>query len=250
MKYEKTQKGNPHQLTVNQHCFPARSIERFVQTNGLVDVLRIENSKNFRVKPGNPLFCARRAWDQRAESSFMKPIEDVYQELAERVINDKVLQLSKADQTAITDMYALWNIRWSWSQKPIKNQRIDGAVRLECELSMDDQESLEKAGISAIGPDFAISGRSITGVKIQLNFFELRKNLQDAHWGILKSKKGEFVVPDNSCSSYMLPVAPQICLFSPSENREISKTELAAINAQSIQDSTEYYFARDLSKCP
>ena len=61
---------------------------------------------------------------------------------------------------------------------------------------------------------------------------------------------GTHVIPDNSYSSYILPVAPQICLFSLSENGEINETELAAINARSIQDSTEYYFARDLSKCP
>lgn len=70
MKYEKTQKGNPHQLTINQHYFPARSIERFVRPDGRVDVHYIKNSKNFQVKPNNPIFCARRAWDQRVESSL------------------------------------------------------------------------------------------------------------------------------------------------------------------------------------
>ena len=79
---------------------------------------------------------------------------------------------------------------------------------------------------------------------------EVRNQMQDAYWGILKSNKGEFVVPDNSSSSRMLPVAPQICLFSQSDNDKINEDELAEINAQSICDSMEYYFARDLSKCP
>lgn len=147
-------------------------------------------------------------------------------------------------------MYALWNIRWHWKQKPVEDQRIEEAIRLECEYSLDDRESLEKNRITAIGPNLTIKGQHLTGKKIQLNFFELRKQMRDIRWGIWKSKKGGFVVPDNSYSSYMLPVAPQICLFSPSENSEISKTELAAINTQSIQDSTEYYFARDMSECP
>ena len=110
MEYEKTQKGNLHQLTIKQHCFPMRSIERFACSGGLVDVQR--GVKNFRLKPDHLLFCARRAWDQRVESGFMKGIEDVYQELAEKIVNGVVYKLSKSDQEKFTDMYALWNIRF------------------------------------------------------------------------------------------------------------------------------------------
>ena len=247
MEYEKTQKGNPHQLTIKQHCFPMRSIERFACSGGLVDVQR--GVKNFRLKPDHLLFCARRAWDQRVESGFMKGIEDVYQELAEKIVNGVVYKLSKSDQEKITDMYALWNIRFHWSRQPVEDQEIE-AIGVESECSLDDQEMLEKNNITVIRPDLSISGRHLTGVKIQQNLYEVRNQMQDAYWGILKSNKGEFVVPDNSSSSRMLPVAPQICLFSQSENDKINEGELAEINAQSICDSMEYYFARDLSKCP
>ena len=178
MKYEKTQKGNPHQLTVNQHCFPARSIERFVRNDGRVDVRRIKDSKNFRVKPNHSIFCARRAWDQRAES-FMKEIEDVYQELADKIVSGEVLQLSNADQEKITDMYALWNIRWYWKQQPVQDQRIEGAIRPECEFSQDDQESLEKNRITAIGPNLTIKGPHLTGIKIQQNLQSTRQKIKD-----------------------------------------------------------------------
>ena len=248
MKYEKTQKGNPHRLTKKQHCFPMRSIERFVCSDGRVDVQR--GVKNCRLKPDNWIFCAQRAWDQRAESGFMKEIEDVYQELAEEIVDGVVSKLSEAGQAIITDMYALWNIRWYRSKKPVGDQQTKGAIDLEFECSLDDEELLEKRGITAIRSDRTISGRNLTGINIQQNLYEIRTQMQDAHWGILKSNKGEFVVPDNSSSSLMLPVAPQICLFSQSENDEINEDELAEINAQSICDSMEYYFARDLSKCP
>ena len=35
---KKPQKGNPHELTVKQHCFPRRSIERFANKDGIVNV--------------------------------------------------------------------------------------------------------------------------------------------------------------------------------------------------------------------
>ena len=76
MKYEKTQKGNPYQLTVCQHTFPAASIARFADTTGCVEVYLIKQNKVVRLKPDDKLFCAKRVWDQRAESGFMKEIED------------------------------------------------------------------------------------------------------------------------------------------------------------------------------
>ena len=81
MKYEKTQKGNPHKLTVKEHTFPARSISRFTKDNGKVSVSLISKDKVLERKPCDQLFCAKRAWDQNVESEFMKSIEYKYQSL-------------------------------------------------------------------------------------------------------------------------------------------------------------------------
>ena len=60
MKYEKPQKGNPHELTICQHTFPAKSIARFTNKSGIVEVKLIVESKNIKLKPKDMLFCARR----------------------------------------------------------------------------------------------------------------------------------------------------------------------------------------------
>lgn len=251
MKYERTQKGNPHQLTIKQHYFPTRSIARFGRPDGTVEVWRHKNAENFRVRPDDSLFCARRSWDQRAESGFMRQVEGVYQELADGIVDGNVLMLCKADHAKISDMHALWNIRWIWGRQPIRDQPIEGAIGVETELTLDDQEFLEKTGITPIPPELTISGRSLTGIKVQREFWRVRKQMcSSTTWGILKSKRGEFLVPDNSCKCLILPVAPQICLLAESEDREIEDAELARINSQSIRNSSEYYFARDLSQCP
>ena len=180
----------------------------------------------------------------------MKQIEDLYQELADGIVEGSVLKLCKADHAKISDMYALWNIRWFWSRQPIRDQPIEGAIGVETELTLDDQEFLEKTGITPIPPDLTISGRSLTGIKVQREFWRVRKQMRCSIWGILKSKRGEFLVPDNSCKCLILPVAPQICLHAECEDKEIEDAELARINAQSIRNSSEYFFARDLSNCP
>jgi hypothetical protein len=76
MKYEKPQSGNPHELPVKQHVFPAASIARFTQGDGCVSVYLIKHKKEILVKPDDQIFCARWVWDYRAEIGFMKQIED------------------------------------------------------------------------------------------------------------------------------------------------------------------------------
>ena len=247
MRYTKTQKGNPHQLTVMQHCFPKRSIDRFANDQGVVCVHILKTKKTISLKPDDPIFCARRTWDERAESGFMKEIEDTYQEFADRVASGKVVRrLSGAERQIVTDMFALWNIRCLWKNKPLDDTKIVGALGTRHNLSLDDQELLEKNHITPIRPDASMDGRHFTGTRIQRNLFHVREVMNDAHWGILKSRCGEFVVPDSCENRVLLPLTPNLCFANIMGYRIIDSAELAKMNAQSILTSKEYYFARFL----
>lgn len=250
MSYEKTQKGNPHQITVNQHCFPASCIKRFVNNEGKVQLVRLPKTDYITAKPEAKIFCAKRAWDQRAEHVFMKEIEDKYKTLAEQIISNNTLSLDSERQKVITDMFALWNLRFHWKGQPIEVQAIKNAIGVTAEYTKDQQEELEKNGITAIGPGLSIPGRSLTGISIQMNVYSVREQMSDACWGILRSSSGQFLVPDQSSNSRMMPLTPYLSLFSQSENREINETELAEINAHAVAGSKEYYFAQDLAQCP
>ena len=250
MNYEKPQKGNPHQLTVNQHCFPASCIKRFANTEGKVELVRLPENEQIIVKPDAKIFCAKRAWDQRAEHIFMKEIEDKYKILAEEVISNNSLALDAERQKVITDMFALWNIRIHWKEQPVENQTIKGAIGVAVEYTKDEQEELEKNGITAIRPDLTMPGRSLTGVSIQQNLYAVREQMHDARWGILRSNSADFLVPDRSTTSRIIPLSPNLCLFSQSKNEDIDDAEVAEINAHSVADSKEYFFAQDLSRCP
>jgi hypothetical protein len=250
MNYEKPQKGNPHQLTVNQHCFPSSCIERFANADGKVQLVQLPANEKILAKPDAKIFCAKRAWDQHAEHVFMKEIEDKYKSLAKEIIQNNTLVLDVNRQKVITDMFALWNIRYHWKGQPIPDQKIEGALGVAAEYTKDQQELLEKNGITAIRPDLTIPGRNLTGISIQRNVYAVREQMSDAHWGILKSRSGQFLVPDQSSNSRTLPLTPYLCLFSQSENEEINDTEVAKINLLSIASAREYYFANDISLCP
>lgn len=248
MKYEKPQKRNPHGLTVKQHTFPVASISRFAKNDGRVSVYLIKQRKEIRLKPNDPIFYAKRTWDQRAETGFMKDIEDKYQELGEDVIAGKIRTITEKEKPIITDMFAIWNIRAYRKLSPIHDQPID-IIDVSKHCTKDEQELLEKHKIVFIKPNLTIPGRQIVGCQIQLNLFEIRKQMKDAQWGILRTSESQFIVPDNFSIATILPLSPTICFFSQSDDDVISNKEVAIINKLAIVSSNEYYFGHDLSRC-
>lgn len=250
MKFEKPQKGNPYSLTINQHSFPTASIARFVGADNCVALHLIKFNKEIRVKVDNQLFYAKRVWDQRAEAGFMKEIEDKYQDLAESVVSGTNKTISDIECSIVTNMFVLWNIRAHRKENPIKDQRIEGLLDVANQFSKDDQEKLEKNDIGVIKPNHNISGRAISGVKIQLDLFRLQKQMRGVKWGILRATKGQFIVPDNFSNARILPLSASICFSSQSVDNVIAETEVREINKLAIASSKDYYFANDLSKCP
>lgn len=250
MKHEKTQKGNPHQLTVNQHIFPAKSISRFVDASGTVCVVHKKIEGVIRAKPDDQIFCAKRVWDQRAEAGYMKNIEDKFQALADAILNRSQNNIGLLEDKIVTDMFMLWGIRHHRNHNPIPDQKVEGIIDVSRKLSKDEQEILEKNHIGFIRPDLTISGRSLTGINIQMNMDVARKDMSDTRWGILTAQEGEFLVPDNFNNARIIPLSPQHCLFSQSHNETIHFDEVKKINRMALQNVNDFWFAKDISKCP
>src|SRR5580692_2878660 len=110
-KPERTRPRNPNGLTLAQHVFPRRSLERFAGADGRVVVNDLVRARSRRAKPVDTLFCARRAWDQRAETGYMKGIEDEFQVLADALIAGQASISSAAERTVICQFFALWHMR-------------------------------------------------------------------------------------------------------------------------------------------
>lgn len=250
MRYEKPQKGNPHNLTINQHTFPKASIMRFAANDGTVSVFYIPGGKYLQLSPDDHLFCVKRTWDQRAEKGYMKDIEDKFQNLAEGIINQTVSGIGLTEKEIVDDFFALWNIRAHWKFLRIPDLKLNGIVGLKCNFTKDEQELLEKRHITFVKPELTFPGRQITGIKIQRNIDLARRQLADSRWGILRAADGEFIVPDYFSNARIIPLTPTLCLFSRSEGDVISGSEVLEINRLACDSSREYYFARDISKCP
>ena len=123
-KYEKPQKKNRHLLTVRQHVLPLASIARFADVEGRVSLHDLARSKVRRAKPNDDIFCAMRAWDQRAERGYMKRIEDEFQRLASMIIEGALSEMGEAEKSIVDRFYALWYRRAR--QRSLPRQELRG----------------------------------------------------------------------------------------------------------------------------
>jgi hypothetical protein len=127
MSFEKPQKGNPHRLTVNQHIHTAHAIGKFEGADGCVEVNRVATGEIHRVHRRDRIFCARRAWDERAEKGYMHDIEDAFHAELVRV---QIGGSGARDHNAISRYHLLWALRHRYATATPPKQSWPG-LRLQ-----------------------------------------------------------------------------------------------------------------------
>lgn len=249
-KPEKTQPGNPHGLTLNQHILPARSIERFAGPKGCVYVLfkNRPNQGSIPVSPKDPLFCAKRIWDHGSEISCKTSIEDPFQELAERILSGVTTTIVEEDKFKVDSFYGLWEARSFYNLNPLSDVPLSGAIAVERELSKDEQELLEKNNISFVKPNLTLSGRDLAGDLIAVRINKYRNELKGVNWSIVRSSEWEFIVP-NAPKFHYVPISPTISLIAEYSLDLLSKEEVCRINGLLYGLTDSYIFAKDFSRC-
>jgi len=243
-KSEPTQPGNPHRLTVNQHVLPQASIRRFCGPDDLVDVRLLRLSKRIRKAPSDPLFCAQRAWDQRAEHGYMREIEDAFQEVADRIVTTGVL--AGKDYSHLTRFWFLWHFRAGLKERPMEDVKINGVPALV--LTKDAQEMLERNRVMTVGANGMVAGRSMAGVLLQARIAAASQ--AKLGWGMIHAADGEFAVPDTFQNFMALPLTPNLFLLAEHPDCVIPRSEVEWINTMGLRLASRYVFARDLDQCP
>ncbi|MHB8369355.1 MAG: hypothetical protein ACYDBP_06625 [Leptospirales bacterium] len=250
-KPEKTQNGNPHMLTRNQHVFPARSIKRFTGNDDRVSVLFKEGQQQGMLKrlgPKNKIFCADRVWDQRAEN-LGKQVEDRFQDLADRIVSGKTESIGPNDKIIVDEFFSLWEARSFFKNIPPQNQPVYGCTGEI--LSKDQQEILESRHCAYIGSDNTLSGRIMAGFGITKRSDRTFMQLKSLEWTIVESKEVGFIVPDFPSFSYV-PVSDSICLIGLGQKvgtkLEIDKKVAEELNKSLLVNAKTFVFARNITK--
>ncbi|MDR6710156.1 hypothetical protein J2X73_004561 [Novosphingobium sp. 1748] len=243
---EKTQPGNPHELTIRQHVYPAKSIERFVEAGG-VDLLDWKNGKRRKARPNDSMFCADRAWSHGAEQGFMKQIEDCFQQLTDDVLAEGQFRTSPARQHTITEFFALWGTRAYHRQLVSQTLKTSGTPRVA--YTRDELENLEKNSIIGFRADGSIAARDIAAPVIRLNIDRVVTDMAGHSWGLLTAREGEFCVPD-APHQPILPITPTLAFKLDVFSGPVTGRFVATLNAAQRQSAKDYVFARNLNACP
>jgi hypothetical protein len=245
-KPEATRPGNPNQLTRKQHVFPLKMMMKFTR-DGRVSVYLIARGEARSVKPKNLLFCASRAWDQRAESGYMKKIEDEFQKVVAPIIDGKVGAVAPEQKSAVDRMYALWHVRARYrdlDEQDIQLRGIPGQA-----LTKAQEENLEKNGYMFAREGGNWPARQLNGLRIQMFVDHYTPLVTPARWGVITSQSGEFIVPDVPLHT-VIPLSPRLALVNSDRDGVITEQNLDEINRAARRASQEYFFAHDLSKAP
>jgi hypothetical protein len=251
MKYQKTQKGNKHELTIDQHVFPKRSLQRFASADGRLSVRKPPDAANeLRLKPKNPLFCAKRVWDHGAEGGFMRHIESQFQTVADGIVAATNPSLADEQHILATDFYALWRVRAHLRANRIPDKRLHGIIKKEAQHSADELEYLEKNNIGYINNDLTLPGRWAASAHIGMFIGNYRKQHPNLRWGVVTSIKAEFIVPDQFGEYTVIPVMPKVCLIANVKDMEVTEQSVRKINATALEVAKDYIIAQSFAACP
>lgn len=247
MGFEETQKRNPHQLTINQHVFPKKSIDRFSGDKGLVQLYRIDGAKVIKVNSSNNLFCAKRVWDQRTEASIGKSIEDRFQSLADSIQSGSCEVIGCFEKIVVEEFFSLWRTRHKFMIEGLGGLEVSDIE--DGSFTKDEEEIVERKH-AIFFRDGVLPGRFSAGIHLLGYMNAFRLDNVNTQWGIVRAAEGEFIVPDCFQDMMVVPIAPTLMIVADHKNSTLTRCEVAFINQVAIKRSTNFYFARSLSSCP
>jgi hypothetical protein len=146
-------------------------------------------------------------------------------------------------------MFALWVMRTCFRGLPAQELQLVGIPGYD--LTKAHEEHLERTDRLSVRKGGKVAARQINGGQLLLRVGRYAHELATAvsEWGVIHTQSGEFIVPDVPMRT-IIPQSPTLALIAPSLDGTILEPNVAEINSALRADSNEYYFARDLSKCP
>lgn len=243
MPFENTQKGNPHQFVIQQHFHTAHCIGKFNDTDDKVEVKSLKTGKIEKVGKRSKIFCAQRSWDEKAERGLMADMESAFH----KEINN-IKPFDKRNHHAISQYFLLWRIRHYFCYTPLEDMTLNGVSGSS--LTKEQEEILESKWAIFVHDDGKVPARFMTGLQILKQLDQQWSGVASLKWGLLEAREAEFIVADCYQDLTFMPISPKLAFCAGYDDLVIDKSSVANINKQSIEKSSNFYFARNLSQCP
>jgi hypothetical protein len=233
----RTQKGNPYRLTREQHVIPVATLKRFALADGRVEV-HLRDTRIFKLKVDDQLFCVERQWDQRAEAGYMKDIEDDFQRIVSDIEAGRTIPLSIKEHQCITRFWLLWKWRDHSIDSPLEDVQLNGIVGEQ--LSLDQKEMLESKRVIFAVDGGKVPARMMTGMRIQMGIDHGEMTLKDKRWGILRSPFLPLVIGDRPGNLMSIPASPRLLLATDNPDGLLTAVETLRANAVAIAVSRNF----------
>jgi hypothetical protein len=234
-----------HRVIVkNQHTFPKRSLERFLNDESSIYVRRLSGNEPFPVKPDNQIFCVTRKWCQSSEQGIGKGVEDKYQAVIEELLVNKRTELRPAESEIVNQFYALWKYRTCIDEF---EDKINSLNLTPTALTSKEKKALELSHISYVDETGSFPNRNIKSVIMHggiINFLDKHRNTP---WILVESPDCELIIPDNPGNDMYIPVTPHWCLLAGNPVKSLTVEQSGQANLASLAKSNQYIAGRSLS---
>ncbi|MGI1679463.1 MAG: DUF4238 domain-containing protein [Cellvibrionaceae bacterium] len=234
-------------LVINQHTFPAKSIQRFTDSKGCVELYRIPSRNVFPAAPNNKIFCRRRVWDQRSEQGYGKHIEDRFQALVDYVVTQNLIHLPPEAHRIIGEFYTLWKLRCTIEEYDHLVGKLNRASRQK--LTEEEKQTLELKHALYTEEDGSLPKRFSRGLGMQIGIEQFMARNGDLRWYISRSDTLEFLIADNPGEEFIVPVTPNLCFILEFNIPKLTPSQVIQLNLGAISRSKQYYFSKALAKC-
>ncbi|WP_370975306.1 hypothetical protein [Enterobacter roggenkampii] len=247
--FRRVQKRNPHQLSVDQHIHAAHCIKKFANEKNTISVFDKSVSQWVQRKPDAAIFCAKRAWDQRAEKGYMNSIETAFFQTLDSIDTPAI----NRNHDAITRYFHLWRLRGEARDNEGQNVIFNGMSGSS--LTIDEQEILESNHMLFITEEDGMPSHLAKGMEIQVMLDKICHLMGPITWGLLTANRGEFLVADyypgdRDGLQPFIPISPHHAFFANVTDRHISVQQVRELNRASVASSKNYCFCRSLDNCP
>lgn len=237
------------EIVKKQHVFPAKSISRFYDSSGAVEINLIRQSKIIKTTAKDQLFTVRSVWDQSAEQGFGLAIENKFQNLTDYVIQTNDYLLPPEANQLVTNFYVLWRSRSVITEKDsllAPNVKITGVPGVG--LSDAERNKIELNHGIYVNEDQTLPMRFQRSMVIKGAIDTFFDRNPDLRWYVCRSRKIEFIVPDTPSKYLIIPITPHICYSCGINYENLTEAQMADFNFNSITRSKNYYFGRNLAK--
>lgn len=233
-------------IAKKQHVVPGRSLQRFANDSGLVEVRRPGQLGSFRTGVRNAVFCVKSVWDHRTEAREGKRIEDSFQAIVDRAITSNSFRMTNEESVEVTKFFALWLYRSHAidykdfvAHPPMTPTSVDG----------DEKLMYERLGISFVDETGSVPSHVKRGWFVTGGIMSFLDHHRDTRWFISRASEYEFLIADNPAETLFIPISPDRCLIAGHDVPSLSPDQCRQANLMAVAGAKRFYCARDLSRC-